>query len=269
MGDTASKRSLIITRLLVAALAGWITASALYVAGIAFGIGVSSTLLLTTAIIVAATIALFSDFIAVSLARYILNLITNDVEETLKPDYTPKTEGVQDYFLIKSFIRTLVEPAIPDIADVKIVVEGDMDSLNDLMMDPVTVEEIEELFPAAVDGWGYVTTIYYANGNLIVLLDQQVARTLRNTIERGDGEKAIIHGNEELVQIYDIVKKAYITRYPDSSNLMAAYVAYKTIRHLINSGLIEVPRDLINNLPYEPEEIKAKVLQQIEEENSY
>lgn len=266
---TSGKKSVIFARLLVSALAGWIASSALYVAGVALGIHISSTLLLLTAFGTAVMVALFSDFIAISLAKYILSLIANDVEDISKPESGTRVEDIEDQFLIKSFIKMLVEPAIPDIVDVKIVIEGDNNSLDDLMLDPMLLEELEELLPTAVDGWGYVTAIYYTNGNLIVMLDPQVARLLMNTIERGDDEKVVITRNEELVQIYDIVKRAYLTRYPSADGTMAAYIAYKTIKQLINNGLIEVPKELVSNMPYEPEEIRVKVLEQIREENTH
>lgn len=257
---TPGKRSLIITRLAISTLAGWLVFSALYLSDILLGIHTSTTFKITSSLLVATFTALFSDFIAIALARRLLSMVSDEIEEETEPESPLGGERLENKFLLKSFIKMLIEPALPDIADVKIVIDGDLEILDD--------EELDDLLPSSVDGWGYVTAIYYSNGNLIVLLDSQVASILMETIERGNGDKAVVARNEELVYMYDIIKRAYLTRYPESNDLIAAYVAYKTIQRLIEEGLIEVPRELLENMPYEPEDVRRKILDQIREENT-
>lgn len=248
---------------MIAGIAGWVIASLLYLTGVILHVTIPLILILTVGVAVALVIGFLIDRLAIGLARYLLDLVS--LEEEFEEE-NEQSESPIEAFLVKSLVRAIATEVIPDIDEV-IVLIGDEASDITGLLDPELLDTIiEDMFADYPDAWHNTLTISIINNKLLVILDNYTARLLDRILKSGGEEQAKISNFEELKIIYYLIKKIYLTKYPEANDTMAAYVAYKIILKMIKDNILVIPVELLDKLPIEPDSIRRKVLAQIRDE---
>ncbi len=250
----------------MAALVSWIIAAAMYVAGLVLGYPIPREALIAVLLIGTVGLSLTAHKIAAAIIRYVANLLAREEEDIFlsleEEDFPPSRD---ELFLVWILVRHIVAKTTPDVK--RVALFADTGELNpDYMIGDVPSTDLYAMTPESVEGWGRVKAIYYSEGGIAVVLETEAIRELAKAIEKGGGEKIVIESEDQLALLYDIAKKVYKARYPDADDLLAAYVAYKAIRALADEGIIEASEPLLSLLPYENEDIRKKVIAQVQEE---
>ena len=246
----------------MSAVAGWIIATGVYAGGLVLGRELSPRVVIGIALAVAAILVAAADKIAILLARQVGKLVVDiDEFESLyeEPEYDNDPEVS---YLLGVFINNVISRVIPGA---RVILQ---DNNGRVIFDPSVdvLGQERERNPTSVQGMRPIRAIHY-HGNIIgIVMDPEAFNPLAEAIRRGDGEKVVFQHEDEIVVLYDIVKKAYLAKYPESSNEMAAYIAYKTILTLAKEDVIEAPPHLLNILPFENQEIRARIIEQVREE---
>ncbi len=127
--------------------------------------------------------------------------------------------------------------------------------------EPDGVEEEEGLYGAGEpDGVEAVIK----GERLTVKLDARYFSRLAEIVERGEGEVAVVDGEEELRVVYDVAKTIAGSAIDDDA--FAAYTAYKALLRMIRSRRLAVPERLRDLLPFEDRDLRIRVRQQVAEE---
>ncbi len=203
------------------------------------------------------------DRLAIGLARYLLDLVSLE-EEFEGEDEQP--ESPIEAFLVKSLVRAIAFQVIPDIDDVIVLIGDEASGVADLLDPEILDTIIEDLLPDYQDAWHNTLTISIINNKLLIILDNYTARILDRILKNGGEDQAKINNFEELKILYNLIKKIYLTKYPETNEAMAAYVAYKIILKMIKDNILILPAELLDKLPIEPDSIRRKVLAQIHDE---
>ncbi|MEB3847065.1 MAG: hypothetical protein GSR74_03715 [Desulfurococcales archaeon] len=220
-------------------------------------------LILVVGVIFALVLGFLIDRLAIGLARYLLDLVS--LEEEFEGENEP-SESPIEAFLVKSLVRAMAMETIPDIDDVIVLIGGEASDVTDLL-DPELLDTIiEDVFPDYPDSWYNNLTISIINNKLLIILDNHTAKILDRILKSGGEEQAKISNFEELKILYYLIKKIYLAKYPEASDAMAAYVAYKIILKTIKNNILILPAELLEKLPIEPDNIRSKVLAQIRDE---
>jgi hypothetical protein len=77
-----------------------------------------------------------------------------------------------------------------------------------------------------------------------------------------EGESFRVRSEEELRVLYELAKKLAVAL--GQSGAIAAYSAYKALMKLASEGVIEVPESMLEKLPFEPEDVRRMVREQVE-----
>ena len=220
-------------------------------------------LILVVGVIFALVLGFLIDRLAIGLARYLLDLVS--LEEEFEGE-NERSESPIEAFLVKSLVRAMAMETIPDIDDVIVLIGGEASDVTDLL-DPELLDTIiEDVFPDYPDSWYNNLTISIINNKLLIILDNHTAKILDRILKSGGEEQAKISNFEELKILYYLIKKIYLAKYPEASDAMAAYVAYKIILKTIKNNILILPAELLEKLPIEPDNIRSKVLAQIRDE---
>ena len=220
-------------------------------------------LILVVGVIFALVLGFLIDRLAIGLARYLLDLVS--LEEEFE-EGNERSESPIEAFLVKSLVRAMAMETIPDIDDVIVLIGGEASDVTDLL-DPELLDTIiEDVFPDYPDSWYNNLTISIINNKLLIILDNHTAKILDRILKSGGEEQAKISNFEELKILYYLIKKIYLAKYPEASDAMAAYVAYKIILKTIKNNILILPAELLEKLPIEPDNIRSKVLAQIRDE---
>ena len=230
--------------------------------GVILHVTIPLLLILAVGIIIALVIGFLIDRLAIGLARYLLDLVSIEEFEEENEEYDSPIEA----FLVKSLIRTIAKEVIPSIDEVVVLIGDEASDITDLLDPEILDTIIEELFPDYPDTWYGTLTISIINNKLLIILDNYTAKILDRILKSGGEEQAKINNFDELKIIYYLIKKIYLAKYPEASDAMAAYVAYKIILKLIKNNILILPVELLDKLPIEPDSIRRKVLAQIRDE---
>ncbi len=152
------------------------------------------------------------------------------------------------------------------------LVEGIASKLSNRRLNTAVVVVSEEGLPEAAypdyapiiiddyDGdYDYEVSVSVADDWVIVYLRIDVAAALVDALREGDRLEA---GDEEILRsAYDIAKG--IAMAIGQSEDLAAYSAYKALLKLIKEGYIVAPDSLVAAMPFEPDDVKRRVKEQV------
>ncbi len=236
-------------------------ASGAYAAGMIAGRQLSVEAI--AAIFIASTILVFAlaKYIAGLIVRAILNVVNEPSLEVL--DFGEEYLDINEDQLYYAWmlVNRIVREAAPHARTVLVTI--DTGELQYEYPEAAYEETVKN-----VDSTGRVKAILYGDGAVRIVLDTDAAVRIAKAVEKGGGEKAVVADEETLVTLYEIAKKAYKVTYNASEDI-AAYTAYKTILKLVREGVVEVPGNMLDILPFEAAELRERIIAQVKEEEEY
>ncbi len=240
---------------------------------------------LSTPIIILPSLILAS---IITVWRYkILKLIFITVAKFIEkgdntPQYSVELEDpntdIEDYedsaytYLVWVLLKDITKTVLKKDYEVILVTADDGYIVGYYPLDILVVAEmdLDEITPSK--GKTVEVTINDEDKLVIIVVEEEklieLIKSAKLDSDEDEGTRLVIKDEYSLKILYEIIREIYLAANPSAPKEIAAYIAYKTMKNLMEKGVIDVPRTLEKMLPFEPPEIRSMVIRQIEEEES-
>ncbi|MEB3759523.1 MAG: hypothetical protein GSR81_01585 [Desulfurococcales archaeon] len=239
--------------------------------------------ILAPSLILASLITVFRRHIArliIKTATYFMNSVdsTNmnkdkviDLEDDYEEELLEVIDGSEYMYIVWSLISEVTKNVLGKNYSVAIIVTEDGYPIGYYPLDilAMTDGEFEEI--SLPDNKLVRVIIDEENNRAIIVLSSrslmELVRAAKNDTEE-EGQSIAVKSLSSLRLLYLVTKEIYQAANPSAPNEIVAYISYKTLRRLIEGGIIRVEKTLENKLPFEPTETRLRILKQVEEEES-
>ncbi len=183
-------------------------------------------------------------------------------------DYEDSTYTYLVWVLLKDITKTMLKKDY----EVILVTADDGYIVGYYPLDILVVAEmdLDEITPSK--GKTVEVTINDEDKLVIIVVEEEklieLIKSAKLDSDEDEGTRLVIKDEYSLKILYEIIREIYLAANPSAPKEIAAYIAYKTMKNLMEKGVIDVPRTLEKMLPFEPPEIRSMVIRQIEEEES-
>ena len=239
--------------------------------------------ILAPSLILASLITLLRRHIArliIKTAAYFMNSLDNthmkkdnnvDLEDNYEEELFDILDGSEYIYIVWSLISEIAKNVLGKSYDVVIIVTEDGYPVGYYPLDilAMTDGEFEEI--DLPDNKPVKVIIDEENSRTMVVLSSrsliELVRAAKSDTEE-EGQIVVINSLSSLRLLYLVAKELYQAANPSAPNELVAYISYKTLRKLIDRGIIRIEKTLENKLPFESTEIRLRILKQVEEEES-
>ena len=209
----------------------------------------------TFIILIAITILLF--YMIIDNVYKKLNM-SSSIDEMLLDDIDEETGEDESAFLVWLLMERIISTITKERMKVTIHVIDDGIPLITYPLNQTTeIETIEE---------SNELTIRKGNGAISITIPLQLYHTIKNLINRRDGEAIEAREQEDIETIYKLINKITQELNKGANPTLIHYITYKTLIKLYKNGTIEMNDKLLYNIQTLDKDTKNKILQQLKEE---